>query len=51
MAGGTHVDMLPDETSKIFDSIIVGPGEESFINAIKDNCIKKYFQDYKKYPF
>ncbi len=44
--------MLPDETSKIFDSIVVGPGEESFINAIKENCEKKkYYQDYKKYPF
>ena len=52
IAGGTHVDMLPDETSKIFDSIVVGPGEESFINAINDNCkITRYTQDYKKYPF
>ena len=52
VAGGTHVDMLPEETSKIFDSIVVGPGEESFVNAINDNCSnKKYFQDYKKHPF
>jgi len=35
-AGGTHVDMSQDECSKHFDSIIVGPGEESFIKVIKE---------------
>ena len=59
-AGGTHVDIFPEECSKQFDSIVRGPGEESFINIIKDcrdGLTKKvYRSDYKDirygdYPF
>ena len=55
VAGGTHVDMCQDECGKHFDSIIVGPGEESFINVIRDynkkELLKKYSVDYKKLNF
>ena len=36
VAGGTHVDNFPEECKKYFDSVVVGPGEESFIKMIKD---------------
>jgi radical SAM superfamily enzyme YgiQ (UPF0313 family) len=53
IAGGTHVDMLPDECELIFDKIIIGPGEESFKQAIEDKPEKnkRYLADYKNYPF
>lgn len=53
VAGGTHVDMLPDECESIFDKIIVGPGESSFRIAIieKGNNNKRYIADYKNHPF
>ena len=53
IAGGTHVDMLPDECELIFDKIIVGPGEENFQQAITDKYEKnkRYSADYKNYPF
>ena len=54
-AGGTHVDMCQEESKKYFDSIVVGAGENSFLNIIKDaknNCLKeKYAEDYKLMPF
>ena len=54
-AGGTHVDMCQEECVKHFDSIIVGPGEESFINVIKDynnnKLLKKYSVNYKSLNF
>ena len=54
-AGGTHVDMCQDECVKHFDSIIVGPGEESFIKVIKDcnenKLLKKYSTNYKSLHF
>ena len=46
-AGGTHVDMCQEECVKHFDSIIVGPGEESFINVIKDYNNNKLLKKYK----
>lgn len=59
-AGGTHVDIFPEETAKNFDAIVVGPGEESFCSIIND-CRKNslntiYRSEYKnihysKYPF
>jgi radical SAM superfamily enzyme YgiQ (UPF0313 family) len=52
IAGGTHIDMLPEETEQIFDSIILGPGEINFKNAIFENSkSKRYFQNYKDVPF
>lgn len=54
-AGGTHVDMCQDEASLYFDSIVVGPGEKSFVNIIRDHentILKKvYASDYKEIPF
>ena len=54
-AGGTHVDMCQEESKRYFDSIVVGAGENSFLNIIKDsknNCLKeKYAEDYKLMPF
>jgi anaerobic magnesium-protoporphyrin IX monomethyl ester cyclase len=37
-AGGTHVDMCPDECEKQFDAIVVGPGEISFPRIV-DECM------------
>jgi hypothetical protein len=52
IAGGTHIDMLPDECELVFDKIIIGPGEVSFKNAINDKeNNKKYIADYKEHPF
>ena len=50
IAGGTHVEMLKDECQQIFDSIIVGPGEENFYKAIKEGK-SLYQDDYLKVPF
>ena len=54
-AGGTHVDMCQEETVGFFDSIVVGAGEESFVNLINDHKVGKrekiYNQEYKLKPF
>ena len=54
-AGGTHVDMCQDECKNYFDSILFGPGENSFINIINDkknnNLKTNYINDYKNIPF
>ncbi|MDP2943877.1 MAG: radical SAM protein [Candidatus Omnitrophota bacterium] len=36
IAGGPHINIFPEETSKVFDSIVLGEGEESIINVIND---------------
>lgn len=36
IAGGPHVNIFPDECTKLFDMIIIGEGEESIIRAIDD---------------
>ena len=50
-AGGTHVDMCPDECESFFDSIVVGPGEDAFNQIILDQKDgkrkKRYNSDYK----
>lgn len=60
VAGGTHVDVFPKECEKQFDAVVLGPGEESFINIINDyrsNSLKKVYQSdwrcvqYSGYPF
>ena len=47
--------MCQDEASLYFDSIVVGPGEKSFVNIIRDHengLLKKvYASDYKEIPF
>ena len=50
IAGGTHIDMLSDECEKIFDTIIVGPGENSFNLALKSNS-SKITESYSNVPF
>ena len=59
VAGGPHVIEFPEESSKIFDSLIIGEGEESIIDAIqdfKDLNLKKIYQQNSRinindYPF
>lgn len=55
VAGGTHIDMLPDECADTFDAIIVGPGENSFRQIVKDvrnkGLAKTYEQTYREVPF
>jgi len=47
-AGGTHVENLSEDCSKLFDSIVIGPGENSLIDIVKTNCEKsKYDADWK----
>ncbi|MFH0732094.1 MAG: radical SAM protein [Candidatus Omnitrophota bacterium] len=55
VAGGTHIDVFPEESSQDFDAVVVGPGEESFINIIND-CRKGllnkiYKTDYKNVQY
>jgi len=59
IAGGPHVHFFKEESMKIFDSIILGDGEESIIQAVEDyrnNKLKKIYEqktiiDINKYPF
>ncbi|MBS13545.1 MAG: hypothetical protein CME19_18340 [Gemmatimonadetes bacterium] len=55
VAGGTHVDMLPEECANVFDAIIVGPGENSFKQIVEDTrsgrLEKVYEQPYREVPF
>ena len=48
VAGGTHVEMVKEEASKIFDSIILGPGDNSFNNIVldyKNKSMKKIYSE------
>ena len=50
IAGGTHIDMLPDECAKKFDTIIIGPAEKNFkISLDSNNKVLK--EDYTNIPF
>jgi len=55
IAGGTHVDVFPEECRRHFDAIVLGPGEESFAIAIESPT--GVYQDdwalvnYDTYPF
>lgn len=55
IAGGTHVDMCTEECEKIFDAVVVGPGEQSLVSALKEaeegNLLKNYTMGYKEQPF
>ena len=59
-AGGTHVDNFPQDCKEVFDAIVLGPGEESFIKIIRQirngECDKVYQDDWKNihyndYPY
>lgn len=59
-AGGTHIDIFPEESSKDFDAVVVGPGEGAFPSIINDcqkNSLKKIYKTdysdhhYGNYPF
>ena len=43
--------MLSDECEKIFDTIIVGPGENSFLKALNEKEKKKYVESYNIVEF
>ena len=55
VAGGTHVEMWPEECMGHFDAVAVGPGEELFKKIINDFCSGRlqdiYRQSYKEVPF
>ena len=55
IAGGTHIEKSQEECSNIFDSIIVGPGENSFPLSIIDHLSKKrekiYMQRWQECKF
>lgn len=48
VAGGTHVETMHEECVNKFDSIILGPGEPSFTNFIKDFKKKETKKIYKE---
>ena len=54
-AGGTHVDMCPEENEKFMDATITGPGEIAFIQIIEDTekkiLRKRYVESYRALPF
>ncbi|MDA8991448.1 B12-binding domain-containing radical SAM protein [Opitutales bacterium] len=55
IAGGTHVDMRPNECAEIFDAIVTGPGEKSMVDAVNDaekgHLKSRYEVDYKFQSF
>ncbi|MBN1384040.1 MAG: radical SAM protein [Elusimicrobia bacterium] len=59
IAGGPHAVVFQEECSKIFDSLVIGDGEESIILAIKDimnSKLKPIYAhkgcvDINKYPY
>ena len=48
IAGGPHVNEFPEESLKIFDSIVLGEGEESIIKAVNDFRISRLQTVYKQ---
>lgn len=36
VAGGSHINLFPEECSKVFDSVVLGEGEESIVKVIND---------------
>ena len=58
IAGGPHATVFQEEAHGVFDSLIIGDGEESIIEAIKDHLqgalkkiyTQKNFIDINKYP-
>ncbi len=59
VAGGPHANFFREETSQIFDSIVLGDGEESvkeIINDINNSELKKIYEqkgpiDINSYPY
>jgi len=58
IGGGAHINIFPEESIKLFDSIVLGDGEESIIQLVQDHqignlnsCYKVPRKDEKKYPF
>lgn len=51
-AGGTHVQVFPEESGEVFDTLVIGPGEETFVRLISDfedqRAGKQYVQDWKE---
>ena len=60
VAGGFHVANLQKECLDVFDAIVIGPGEESFVRIVKDcesNRLRRIYEDkwenipFYRYPF
>lgn len=59
IAGGPHVNEFPEESSKVFDSLILGEGEDAIIEAVndfidsrlKDRYEQKAVIDINRYPY
>ena len=50
IAGGPHVTIFPMESSEVFDTVVIGEGEESIIKIIDDICaldLKPYYRQNK----
>lgn len=48
IAGGPHINVFPEECSKIFDSIVLGEGEESVINLVNDTLTSQLKPIYRQ---
>lgn len=59
IAGGPHAMVFPEESGKVFDSLILGDGEESIVSAVQDlmdgrlQAVYRQCEtvDIKRYPF
>lgn len=59
IAGGPHANEFPNESLKIFDSLIIGEGEKTIITAVEDimhSALQKIYQqpsiiDINAYPY
>ena len=50
IAGGPHAAEFPEESLKIFDTLILGEGETMIVNAVNDfcaNCLRKIYVEPK----
>ncbi|MCK4364489.1 MAG: B12-binding domain-containing radical SAM protein [Thermoplasmatales archaeon] len=41
IAGGAHINIFPEESATIFDTIVLGEGEELIVKAINDVMVSK----------
>lgn len=48
IAGGPHINVFPEECSKIFDSIVLGEGEESIVKIVNDIFVSQLKPIYRQ---
>lgn len=48
VAGGPHVGSFPEESLKVFDSLVLGEGEETIVQAVRDFLTNKLQKIYRQ---